>query len=59
MSNWEYNSGGKAVDDKKYSQGMDRIFGDKYDDEGRCKECGLKRIQGHKLDCSHNWRADK
>jgi hypothetical protein len=44
MSNWQYDSGGKHKDQKKYVENYERIFG--------CKECGVKGGQ-HKMDCSN------
>lgn len=48
MSNWQYDSGGKHKDQKKYVDNYERIFGKK------CDECGkmIKDGQGHSEDCS-------
>ena len=42
---WEYNSGGKQKDQKKYAENYERIFGKP------CEECGMRGKQ-HKLSCS-------
>jgi hypothetical protein len=33
MSNWQYDSGGKQKDQKKYAENWERIFGSKKDKE--------------------------
>lgn len=53
---YPYDSGGKHQDDEKYKENYDRIFSQNYDENGNCRECGLPRMKGHKLDCSKNWR---
>lgn len=47
-----YDSGGHHKDDEKYKDNYDKIFKGKWP----CPECGMSRTQGHKLDCTHNWR---
>jgi hypothetical protein len=53
---YPYDSGGKHQDDKKFKENYDKIFSQNYDESGNCLECGMPRVQGHKMDCSKNWR---
>ncbi len=50
---WTYDSGGHHKDQGKYEESYKNIF------KGSvwpCPECNNKRSEGHKLDCSKNWR---
>jgi len=49
---WQYDSGGHKKDPKKYKENYDKIFSS----EWPCPECKNTRAQGHKMDCSKNWR---